>query len=123
MSQMGLSIELGQFIHSPFFCANHARSEDSSLHDLRKEAFEIIKMGMTDTVATMYAAIKEPVANLLLKNFQEAGEIVNGSTEKKVNHAVFAPVPVFKTHLKIQQAGFLNASLGHARLLLPFFTN
>ena len=114
MSQMGLSIELGQFIHSPFFCANHARSEDSSLHDLRKEAFEIIKMGMTDTVATMYAAIKEPVANLLLKNFQEAGEIVNGSTEKKVNHAVFAPVPVFKTHLKIQQAGFLNASLGHA---------
>ncbi|MEI7737243.1 MAG: MmgE/PrpD family protein [Betaproteobacteria bacterium] len=114
MTQLGLSNELGQFISRPFFCDKEARPGDDALIGLRKEAFEIIKMGMTDTVATMFAAIKEPVADLLFKNFQESGVMNNDAIAEKVNHALFAPVPVYKTYLNTQHAGFLNASLGHA---------
>ena len=87
MTQLGLSNELGQFISRPFFCDKEARPGDDALIGLRKEAFEIIKMGMTDTVATMFAAIKEPVADLLFKNFQESGVMNNDAIAEKVNHA------------------------------------
>ena len=62
MSQMGLSAELGQFISSPFFCKSDVSSHGPELSELRTQAFEIIKMGLTDTVATMFAGRDEEVA-------------------------------------------------------------
>lgn len=106
MSQSGLSVELGQFIHAPFFCSKDQQGQDARLKSLRAEAFEIIKMGLTDTVATMFAGKNEEVATLLFQMLK---------AEDPVKEETFrAPVPVFQCELKVQHAAFLNATLGHA---------
>jgi len=112
MSQLGLSLELGQFIEAPFFCQKSAQKEDSSLTALRTEAFEIIKMGLTDTVATMFAGKNEEVAKILLQLFNE--EALPQGTKNTATHSIYAPSPVFQREFKIAHAAFLNATLGHA---------
>ena len=114
MNRLGLSAALGQFISQPFFGQATGPEETPKLQATRQEAFEIIKMGLTDTVATMYAGKNEPVAAVLLKLFQEQDAGNHASLVHGANFERFSPVPVFDTYLKTQDAAFLNASLGHA---------
>ncbi len=111
---MGLSAELGQFISSPFFCKSDVSSHGPELSELRTQAFEIIKMGLTDTVATMFAGRDEEVAKILFNILKEQ-EPANEPT-RFLDHSAskLAPVPAFGTQLSVLNAAFLNSTLGHA---------
>ncbi len=114
MNRLGLSAELGQFISQPFFSLGAGAVETPKLQAQRREAFEIIKMGLADTVATMFAGKNEPVAAMLFNFFKEQGAVNKAINEEASNFERFSPVPVFDAYLRPQDAGFLNATLGHA---------
>jgi hypothetical protein len=114
MNELGLSAELGQFISQPFFCQETDLVQSPEVQAIRHEAFEIIKMGLTDTVATMYAGRHEPVVAILMKFFQDQGADNKAMLGQASNFERFSPVPVFDTYLKTQDAAFMNATLGHA---------